>query len=259
MTIEFVEDDISRSELQDQLEKMFSIERVKKDFNWPDDKDARRTHGIDVSHHQGDIDWIKVAGTDPAFAYVRVTFGQTVTDEKYRQNLKGSDDHQIPKGAYHFLTRSGDPRDQIDKFMRLYEPFVAGTDLPPCVDFETYVDRQTGIEQWGLIPRSQRIDKLEAALDRLEQLSGRKPIIYTNGYVWRHLLGQDGDIFNGYMIWIARYGGYQNEDPNIMPGFDWWAWQFTDKGKMPGITANTVDSNIIKAGGTLDPYPVVLT
>ena len=252
--IEAHEFDLSRSEIERLNEEKFGITRVGRNFTWPDDKEPGRVFGIDVSHHQGRINWPNVKTADPAFSYIRATFGQTVDDREHEFNFSGADDLGVLKGAYHFLTRSGDPKDQIDRFLERYEPHAKNADLPPCIDFEPYYPVGSSIEQWGQIPVSERIDKLGSALDRVELKHGRKPIVYTNGNAWRSLLGADGNVFQSYKIWIARYGGYEDEDPNIMEGFTWWLWQFTDLGTMPGITVNTVDSNIVTVGDDLDPY-----
>lgn len=65
--------------------------------------------GIDVSHHQGAIDWHAVAADDVSFVYVKVSEGGDYRDPRYRQNLAGADAAGIPAGAYHYFTfcRSG--------------------------------------------------------------------------------------------------------------------------------------------------------
>ena len=74
-----------------------------------------KVYGIDVSHHQGRIDWPTVAaalrkvngGTNPGFAILRVGYssksgkGGLVTDGEILNNLKGCTENGIPFGIYY--------------------------------------------------------------------------------------------------------------------------------------------------------------
>ena len=60
---------------------------------------------IDVSKHNGDIDWAKVAQSGVKFAIIRTGFGKEATnqiDPKFEANYKGCKDNGIFVGAYHY-------------------------------------------------------------------------------------------------------------------------------------------------------------
>ena len=56
--------------------------------------------GIDVSHHQGNINWSKVPS---AFAYLKATEGEQFVDHAFKTNWKGAQSKGILVGAYHFF------------------------------------------------------------------------------------------------------------------------------------------------------------
>jgi lysozyme len=65
--------------------------------------------GVDVSSHQGDIDWMLLGASGVAFAYIKATEGGDFRDKHFPKNWSGAKAASMPRGAYHFLTqcRSG--------------------------------------------------------------------------------------------------------------------------------------------------------
>lgn len=65
--------------------------------------------GVDVSHHQGDIDWTALAQDDVSFAYIKATEGGDWVDPKFTENWEAAHEAGVIRGAYHFFTfcRSG--------------------------------------------------------------------------------------------------------------------------------------------------------
>ena len=58
--------------------------------------------GIDVSHWQGNIDWVQVKGAGKSFAIVKATEGIGYKDDKYDRNKAGAMGNGLKFGAYHF-------------------------------------------------------------------------------------------------------------------------------------------------------------
>ena len=75
-------------------------------LNYPDKKEFP-IRGIDVSHHQGHIDWKKLAAQDVSFAYIKATEGEDFLDEDFKYNWSSAEDAGILPGAYHYF-RTGD-------------------------------------------------------------------------------------------------------------------------------------------------------
>ena len=65
--------------------------------------------GIDVSHHQGDIDWLKalkmtIKGDSIQFVYLKMTEGTNFIDPLYNYNRKQLDLDKVKMGVYHFYS-----------------------------------------------------------------------------------------------------------------------------------------------------------
>ncbi len=90
--------------------------------------------GIDVSHHQGTIDWPEVAEDDVAFAFIKVSEGGDHRDTQFVRNIAEATKVGIPVGAYHFFTFCRPGADQANNFIDA----VAGRRLalPPVMDLE---------------------------------------------------------------------------------------------------------------------------
>ena len=98
--------------------------------------------GIDVSHWQGQIDWLGVGGAGIDFAFAKATEGTTFTDVTYPLNRQGAGSVGVPVGAYH-LARPEGATDaaiaasgiaQADAFVTFAQP--AAGDLLPALDLE---------------------------------------------------------------------------------------------------------------------------
>ena len=92
------------------------------------------SYGIDVSNHQGQIDWSRVAADDVGYAYVKATEGKTFVDAYYARNVAAAEKAGVHVGAYHFFSLCSSGRDQADAFLRTAPP--RPTALPPAVDLE---------------------------------------------------------------------------------------------------------------------------
>src|ERR1700737_3115624 len=107
-------------------------------------------YGIDVSHHNGVIDWPRAATLGVTFAFAKATEGcdrshSSYTDRTFATNWQAMRDAGVIRGAYHFIglpldttPRSqwtGDLHRQIDHFLETVGPLAPG-DLPPVLDLE---------------------------------------------------------------------------------------------------------------------------
>src|SRR5687767_1386258 len=90
--------------------------------------------GIDVSHHQGRIQWplLKSQGVD--FVYIKASEGGDFRDPMFAANLKGAADSDIRRGAYHFFTLCRPGAVQAGNFISVVGK--ASDLLPPAVDLE---------------------------------------------------------------------------------------------------------------------------
>lgn len=205
-------------------------------------------YGIDVSHHQADIDWDKMAlycdnngnvfankNTDSPyrqpvfFCYMKATEGATVKDKTYSVRMIEAQRHGIARGAYHFLHIGTNIKEQIRNFLET-ATWTSG-DMPPALD----VELEAEITEFG-IENSQKV--VLEWLETVEERLGVRPIIYTREAIKNKYLN-DGR-FEKYDFWIARYSENQ---PN---NFDWLLWQKTENGYLNGTKGN-IDINLFKS------------
>lgn len=84
----------------------------------PTGPEVRRGLRVDVSNHQGDIDWRAVARDDIRFAYLKATEGGDFIDKRFEKNWTGAGSADIDRGAYHFFTLCRPGVDQARNFLR---------------------------------------------------------------------------------------------------------------------------------------------
>jgi lysozyme len=184
--------------------------------------------GIDVSHWQSEIDWAKVKAAGVKFAFIKVSEFPLnkitmYVDDKFEYNRTGAEANGIYWGAYHFFRTHIDPIIQAEAFCK---QVGSVTSLPLVLDLEV-----AGCKG------SKLVRKVKSFVETVTSVSGRKPIIYTSGGFWRPYMTYekltDVDWAVEYPLWMARY---TSQWPgNIYPWSGWDFWQYSDKGRIPGI------------------------
>ena len=90
--------------------------------------------GVDVSNHQGDIDWQTLARSNVAFAYIKATEGGDFRDKRFQLNWEAAKRAGLARGAYHFFTQCRSGAEQAKNFIATV-PREYGA-LPPVIDAE---------------------------------------------------------------------------------------------------------------------------
>jgi lysozyme len=91
-------------------------------------------YGIDVSNHQGNIDWKRVAASHVSFAYIKATEGSDFLDKQFSTNWANARAAGINRGAYHFFTLCSSGAAQAKNFLSVIPADPEA--LPPAVDLE---------------------------------------------------------------------------------------------------------------------------
>ena len=191
-------------------------QRSKRDV--PPKREGALIDGIDVSSHQGEINWEKVtANDDIRFAYIKATEGETYQSPHYVDNVTQAQDNGLLVGSYHYLSTTSPIRQQYANFVRALSSVPQ--DLIPMIDVE---DRG----EWS---RSQLIDSLALLADMLEHRYKHRPMIYSTMDFYNQNLSPQ---FNKYPLYIGRYSTAR---PSISWDGDYTIWQFTEDGIMAGI------------------------
>lgn len=201
-------------------------------------KYANRPAGIDVSHHNGKIDWAKVKAAGISFVFLKATEGATYKDPTYDDNYAQAKAHGIAVGAYHFFRPGVSTKSQVDNFVAAIKKLNPG-DLPPVLDAENPV-------LWEGLSAKTAADKCVAFMDAVKSQLGATPVLYAGSFFIRDQLGGDARLA-AYPLWLAQY---RKNDPAVpKPYATWTFWQHTESGTCPGITGNC-DMNVFN--GTLE-------
>lgn len=176
--------------------------------------------GIDISSHQGYIDWAKVSSDkNIRFVYIKATEGATYHSPHYTHNITQARRYGLLVGSYHYLTSSSSIDEQFENFSKFAIKSVQ--DLIPMLD----------VEVRGNWSRSQLIDSVERFCQMVEQHYGVQPMIYsTMGFYNKNLTPH----FNKHRLYIGRYS---NAEPEINWEGEYTIWQYSETGIIPGIDA----------------------
>ncbi len=185
--------------------------------------------GVDVSNHQGDIDWLALARSNVAFAYIKATEGGDFRDRRFQQNWEGAKKAGIARGAYHYFTRCRPGVEQARNFIATV-PREQGA-LAPVIDAEHLDPCRTGREI------SNVVGEIMALLNALEAHYGRRPIIYTSSdFDTAYLKGQ----LARERFWVRSLFWR----PTFRTG-QWVIWQYHDAGRRSGVNG-PVDLNAFR-------------
>ena len=197
---------------------------------------------IDLSENNGVINYRKVADAGVTNAILKVCPGVGKLDSKLLVNAHGLSNVNIDLSYYHVIhpdTREGtieqDAAAEANHFIRS----ITGLPKPKRL----WVD----IEDWDSKGTDSPLNKVDfqtwlstymATLDAACLDAG----IYTYAdYFNRHL--PSNHVFGGRKLWIANYGNV--DTPPLPVGFDsYYMWQYTDKGKIDGIST-AVDISVL--------------
>ncbi|MDQ4069965.1 MAG: lysozyme M1 (1,4-beta-N-acetylmuramidase) [Actinomycetota bacterium] len=138
--------------------------------NWRPALRAGEQYGVDVSAHQGSIDWPRVAGDGIRFAYIKATEGADFVDDRFDENWRGAELAGIERGAYHFFTLCTTGQAQAVNFLRVAPPHPAA--LAPAVDVELAGNCRARPERKAVAA------ELADFLATTEGAWNRKPIVY---------------------------------------------------------------------------------
>lgn len=181
--------------------------------------------GIDVSHHNGKINWKKVAKSDIDYAIIRCGYGDNTKkqdDKKWKENIAGCEKYKIPYGVYiySYARTKAEAKSEAEHVLRM----VSGLHM----SFPIYYDMEDNIQA-----RLSNKKKKQIATTFLSIISqhGYECGIYANLNWWNeHLSSLKNDV---YYKWVARYGttcGYKGV---------YQMWQCSSTEKVSGISGYT--------------------
>lgn len=217
--------------------------------------------GIDVSKHQGDVNFKATLRAGMKFAFVKCTEGVGHTDPSFAENWRKlvEMDGEYIRGAYHFARpdTGGGAQDGEREAKYFVDVLKKAGDcaegcFPPALDFEKYSDSGP----------AENVPWVRSFIHVIENDLGRKPIIYTGRNIWKYELG-DTDAFVDCPLWQVDYTE-KRDIPKPTPWKQWTFWQWSGgrsknfdyrywykkNGPMPGIRAGFCDVN--RFNGSMD-------
>jgi lysozyme len=166
---------------------------------------------VDISHHNGKIDFMKVAKAGIVGVIHKATQGLRFIDPQYHRNRERALAAGLFWGAYHYGTLA-DSAKQADHFLHTVNP-EAQTLL--VLDYE---------------PNGKSTMTLAQAREfvtRVNNITGRFPGLYSGSLIKEKLANKPVDpILSQCFLWIAQYGPAPTGIPPTWP--TWTLWQYTD-------------------------------
>lgn len=179
--------------------------------------------GIDVSIYQGDIDFNQVRSAGIEIVYIRAGAGDNYIDPNFERNYQNATAAGLRVGFYHYVTATTITEAQEEA--RFFANLISGKSpaARPAMDFEVF---------YGL-SRTTVNNIARAYLERLQELTGYLPMIYTDANNARTVWDSD---LSAYPLWVADYFVDEPEDNDVWSA--WAGWQYSDRGSIAGISGN---------------------
>lgn len=199
-------------------------------------------NGIDVSSHNGNINWNDVAG-EVDFAFIRAGYrgyadASLNLDKSLNQNLKDANESSVPVGVYFFsqatsVEEAEEEAEFVIKAVRHYK-----IDLPIAIDIEYAYNKDgkfSGRLYNAKLSKKETAKIINAFCKRVEK-AGYTSAVYASSSFFKSVIDTKS-LNDSICIWVADY----NE--NITYGGDYDIWQYTKRGKCNGVNSKYVDKN----------------
>ena len=183
--------------------------------------------GIDVSHHQGSVDWIQVYTAGYRFAFVKASEGVGWIDPNFEANMENGRDAGLLMGAYHFARPDlgNNPVDEAEYFISVASEYLGQCYLRPVLD----------LEKGASLGKDVLSNWVHIWMETVKNETGIEPILYVNNNYANNYLDE---FLTKYDLWIAHWTYDLSSSPNTGIWDSWSFWQYSDKGSVPGIVGD---------------------
>ena len=213
----------------------YDLERFQMDddgyMRYSDDNIKKAKLGIDVSGHQGTIDWDQVKEAGIQFAMIRLgyrgyTQGGLALDDNYVTNIETALESKMPVGVY-FYTQAVSYEEGVEEAQYVIKN-IADYKISYPVVIDTEKMEADGARA-NDISNEERTDAIVGFCDTIKD-AGYTPMIYANRNWYAQNL--DMDRLGDYQLWLAQYSNVP-DFPYLFTG-----WQYTSEGSVPGISGS---------------------
>ena len=178
--------------------------------------------GIDISSHNGEIDFAEVKNAGVNFVFIKSTEGANFKDSKFERNYVLALENKFFLGTYHFFRFDVDGIEQANNFMSAVGDKYF--DMPLVIDVEEHGNPYVFIKSKVVRELRDMVDELIA--------NNYKVMFYTNKDGYNEFIKGN---FDDYPLWLCAFSKPE--------GIDWTIWQYSHWGEVDGIKGE-VDLNI---------------
>lgn len=179
--------------------------------------------GIDVSEHQGNINWNAVA-KEVGFAILRAGYGKVVTqkDKQFENNYKGCKENNVPCGVYWYSYATSE--DTARQEARVCLEVIKGKQFEYPIYFDVEENSQFALGK-------DKVSKIIQAFCNEIENAGYWAGLYMSASPLVSYVS--ADVRQRYTLWVAHYGVSK-------PSYsgDYGMWQYTSTGRVSGISGN---------------------
>ena len=186
--------------------------------------------GIDVSKWNGNVDWKSVKNAGADYVIIRAGYGTSTVDEKFYQNIEGARDAGLKIGIYWFsyATSTEVAKKEANKCLQVISKYKDNITYPVFFDYE-YASRDYA-EKQGVTVTKELATKMANTFINTIKSAGYPTGLYTNKDFGNRYFSED--IINSNNLWVAQYANKNTY------GRAYDMWQYTETGKIPGISGN---------------------
>ena len=188
---------------------------------------SRPVRGVDVSHHQGEVDWQRVRRDRIGVAYLKATEGSGFTDPLFRAGARAARSAGLRVGGYHYFSLCSPGAPQAVHFANVLDAAPARS-MPAAIDLELLGNCPDPP------PRPDLLKEVRAFIDIVERRTGQQVVVYAYPeFEARYRFAESLDRRQ----WVRRIG-------NRPPTRDWFIWQKDDQAAIDGISG-PADLNVL--------------
>lgn len=207
-------------------------------------------HGIDVSYHNGNLDWSVIKNAGVEFAILRAAYrgygdeGTLLKDSKFAEYIRGAQSYGIPVGAYIYsqAITTKEAVQEANYILNIVKNY--SLDLPIVFDYEfsPSSEGRTNLA-WaeGELNKTKMTDITLAFCNTIKS-AGYDVMVYANKTFLNKNIDHEVIEDAGYEIWLAHYTKSTDYTG------DYRIWQYTSTGRIPGIADKVFDCNFMYSG-----------
>lgn len=206
-------------------------------LSYEDDSNYTYRLGVDVSEHQGYVDWQTLKNSGFEFAFIRLGYrgygqeGRICLDREFHRNIQNAQAAGFDVGVY-FFAQAVNEEEALEEANFVLQNLEGYTlQLPVVYDPESILDDEARTDNVSGEQFTKNTEVFCSAVADAEY----DPMIYAN-MLWE-AFELDLEELSEYPLWYADY------EPVPQTPYHFRFWQYTNQGQVPGITGNT-DLNI---------------